>query len=131
MQISDQILSMQDDCVRIRRDLHRIPEIGFRLYDTQAYVRKELEACGPDSLETLALTGLKAVFYAKGAEKTLAFRADMDALRSEETNDVPYRSCREGAMHGCGHDGHTTILLLLAKWIAKNRKKLRCNLRAA
>lgn len=127
MQISDQILSMQDDCVRIRRDLHRIPEIGFRLYDTQAYVRKELEACGPDSLETLALTGLKAVFYAKGAEKTLAFRADMDALRSEETNDVPYRSCREGAMHGCGHDGHTTILLLLAKWIAKNRKKLRCN----
>ena len=83
MQISDQILSMQDDCVRIRRDLHRIPEIGFRLYDTQAYVRKELEACGPDSLETLALTGLKAVFYAKGAEKTLAFRADMDALRSE------------------------------------------------
>ena len=51
----------------------------------------------------------------------------MDALRSEETNDVPYRSCREGAMHGCGHDGHTTILLLLAKWIAKNRKKLRCN----
>lgn len=127
MQISDQILSMQDDCVRIRRDLHRIPEIGFRLYDTQAYVRKELEACGPDSLETLALTGLKAVFYAKGAEKTLDFRADMDALRSEETNDVPYRSCREGAMHGCGHDGHTTILLLLAKWIAKNRKKLRCN----
>ena len=127
MQISDQILSMQDDCVRIRRDLHRIPEIGFRLYDTQAYVRKELEACGPDSLETLALTGLKAVVYAKGAEKTLAFRADMDALRSEETNDVPYRSCREGAMHGCGHDGHTTILLLLAKWIAKNRKKLRCN----
>lgn len=127
MQISDQILSMQDECVRIRQDLHRMPEIGFRLYDTQAYVRKELEACEPDSIETLALTGVKAVFYAKNAEKTVAFRADMDALHNDETNDVPYRSCREGVMHACGHDGHTTILLLLAKWIAKNRKKLRYN----
>lgn len=127
MQISDQIASMRDDCVRIRQDLHRIPEIGFRLYDTQAYVLKELEACRPDSVETLALTGIKAVFYAKNAEKTVAFRADMDALRNDEMNDVPYRSCRAGAMHGCGHDGHTTILLLLAKWIAKNRKNLRYN----
>lgn len=127
MRISDEIASMQDDCVRIRQDLHRIPEIGFRLYDTQAYVLRELESCAPDTVETLALTGVKAVFYAKNAEKTIAFRADMDALRNEEANEVPYRSCREGAMHGCGHDGHTTILLLLAKWIAKNRKKLRCN----
>lgn len=127
MQISDQILEMKDDCVRIRQDLHRIPEIGFRLYDTQAYVLRELEACAPDVVEKLALTGVKAVFYAKNAGKTIAFRADMDALRNEETSDVPYRSCRTGAMHGCGHDGHTTILLLLAKWIAKNRNKLRCN----
>lgn len=127
MQISDQILEMKDDCVRIRQDLHRIPEIGFRLYDTQAYVLRELEACAPDAVEKLALTGVKAVFYAKNAGKTIAFRADMDALRNEETSDVPYRSCRTGAMHGCGHDGHTTILLLLAKWIAKNRNKLRCN----
>lgn len=127
MRISDEIASMQDDCVRIRQDLHRIPEIGFRLYDTQAYVLRELESCAPDTVETLALTGVKAVFYAKNAEKTIAFRADMDALRNEEANEAPYRSCREGAMHGCGHDGHTTILLLLAKWIAKNRKKLRCN----
>lgn len=127
MQISDQILEMKDDCIQIRQDLHRIPEIGFRLYDTQAYVLRALEACAPDVMEKLALTGVKAVFYAKNAEKTIAFRADMDALHNDELNDVPYRSCREGVMHGCGHDGHTTILLLLAKWIAKNRKKLRYN----
>lgn len=127
MHISDEILSMQDDCVRLRRELHRMPEIGFRLYDTQAFVLEELQKCRPDSVETLAVTGIKAVYYAKDARKTIAFRADMDAMSNEEANDVPYRSCRAGVMHGCGHDGHTTILLLLARWIAQNRKKLRCN----
>ena len=50
-----------------------------------------------------------------------------DALPIQETNDVPYRSQRPGCMHGCGHDGHMTILLLLARWIAENRAHLHCN----
>ncbi|EKC52374.1 hypothetical protein OBE_13123 [human gut metagenome] len=62
MHLSKQIESMYDDAVRIRQDLHRIPEIGFQLRDTQAYVLRELKQCGPDRIETPAVCGVKAVF---------------------------------------------------------------------
>ena len=127
MQISDQILSMRDDCIKIRRDLHRIPEIGFELHRTHEYIRPILEDCRPDELITIAQTGFKVVFYAEGAERTIAFRADMDGMRNTEENRLRFRSRHRGVMHGCGHDGHMTILLLLAKWISHNRSKLRCN----
>ena len=119
---------MYDDAVRIRQDLHRIPEIGFQLRDTQAYVLRELRQCSPDRIETLAVCGVKAVFFAKDAETTIAFRADMDGIHNDEANDVPYCSQHPGNMHGCGHDGHMTILLLLARWIAKNRAHIHCNI---
>ena len=127
MNLSKEIASMYDDAVRIRQDLHRIPEIGFQLHDTQAYVLNELRRCAPDRLETPAVCGVKAVFFAKDAQKTIALRADMDGIHNDEANDVPYRSQRPGCMHACGHDGHMTILLLLARWIAKNRAHLHCN----
>ena len=127
MDLSKEIASMYDDAVRIRQDLHRIPEIGFQLRDTQAYVLSELRQCAPDRLETPAVCGVKAVFFAKDAQKTIALRADMDGIHNDEANDVPYRSQRPGCMHACGHDGHMTILLLLARWIAKNRARLHCN----
>ena len=126
MNLSKEIASMYDDAVRIRQDLHRIPEIGFQLHDTQAYVLNELRRCAPDRLETPAVCGVKAVFFAKDAQKTIALRADMDGIHNDEANDVPYRSQRPGCMHGCGHDGHMTILLLLARWIARNRARLHC-----
>ena len=122
MHLSKQIESMYDDAVRIRQDLHRIPEIGFQLRDTQAYVLRELKQCGPDRIETPAVCGVKAVFFAKDAETTIAFRADMDGIHNDEANDVPYCSQHPGNMHGCGHDGHMTILLLFARWIAKKSR---------
>ena len=70
MNLSKEIASMYDDAVRIRQDLHRIPEIGFQLHDTQAYVLNELRQCAPDRLETPAVCGVKAVFFAKDAQKT-------------------------------------------------------------
>lgn len=127
MQISEQILSMKDDCVKIRRDLHRIPEIGFDLQKTHEYIKPIIEACRPDELKVLAEVGFKAVFYAKDADRTIAFRADMDGMKNTEENKCRFRSRNKGVMHGCGHDGHMTILLLLAKWISLNRDKLKCN----
>ncbi len=127
MQISEQILGMKDDCVKIRRDLHKIPELGFELRQTHEYIRPILEACRPDELRVLAETGLKAVFRAAGTERTIAFRADMDGMKNTEENRFRFRSRHKGVMHGCGHDGHMTILLLLARWISLNRDKLRCN----
>lgn len=69
MNLSKEIASMYDDAVRIRQDLHRIPEIGFQLHDTQAYVLNELRQCAPDRLETLAVCGVKAVFFAKARKR--------------------------------------------------------------
>lgn len=127
MRISEEILGMKDDCVKIRRELHRIPEIGFGLHKTHEYIRPILEDCCPDEVLTIAETGFKVVFYAPGAERTIAFRADMDGMSNTEENRFRFRSRHRGVMHGCGHDGHMTILLLLARWISRNRDKLRCN----
>lgn len=127
MQISEEILGMKDDCVKIRRELHRIPEIGFELHKTHEYIRPILEDCCPDEIMIIAETGFKVVFYAPGAERTIAFRADMDGMSNTEENRFRFRSRHRGVMHGCGHDGHMTILLLLARWISRNRDRLRCN----
>lgn len=89
MNLSKEIASMYDDAVRIRQDLHRIPEIGFQLHDTQAYVLNELRRCAPDRLETLAVCGVKAVFFAKDAQKTIALRADMDGITTTRQTTCP------------------------------------------
>lgn len=127
MQISEQILNMKDDCVKIRRDLHRIPEIGFELHQTHEYIKPLIEQTQPDELRVLAGAGFKAVYYAEGADRTIAFRADMDGMKNTEENRFRFRSRNKGVMHGCGHDGHMTILLLLARWISLNREKLKCS----
>ena len=127
MQISEQILNMKDDCVKIRRDLHRIPEIGFELHQTHEYIKPLIEQTQPDELRVLAGAGFKAVYYAEGADRTIAFRADMDGMKNTEENRFRFRSRNKGVMHGCGHDGHMTILLLLARWISLNRERLKCS----
>lgn len=128
MELHQEIQAMLPEAVRIRRELHRIPELGFQLFKTQAYLLQELEACHPDRIDKVAVTGLKVVFMTPGAEETVAFRADMDGLANKEQNRAEYCSLHEGKMHGCGHDGHMTILLLLARWIAAHRDELTRNI---
>lgn len=127
MRISDKVQALLDDIIKTRRELHMIPETAFDLYDTQKYILDKLADCHPDTMRKIASTGVKAVFFTDGADETVAFRADMDALNACETSEAAYRSTREGKMHGCGHDGHMTILLMLARLIAANRDKLKCN----
>ena len=115
------------DCLKLRQSLHKIPEIGFQEFKTSAYVRRKLEQTWPDSIESLAGTGFKAVYYTPGAAETIAFRTDMDGLNTEELCDTPYKSTNPGKMHGCGHDGHMTVLLLLAKLISEHRHQLKVN----
>ena len=128
MQLHHSVAALSETCRTLRRALHQIPEIGFDLYETSAFLRTRLEALEPDRLESFAGTGLRAVFLADGATETIAFRADMDALNLREENDFPYVSCHEGRMHGCGHDGHMTILLLLAELLACHRRDLKANI---
>ena len=127
MKLDAQIERLAPYCMRLRRELHRVPEVGFDCFETQRIVMRELEACAPDRLEKIAVTGVKAVFLAPGAAETIAFRADMDALPNPEPEGKGYASCHPGRMHGCGHDGHMTVLLLLAQWLAANRRKVKVN----
>lgn len=128
MKISNAVTSLLSECTRVRRDLHKIPETAFTEVKTQRYILDYLEKLRPDSIETLALTGVKAVFYAKNPQKTIALRADIDALDTTESNDTDYKSEHIGKMHGCGHDGHITMLLMTARLIAASRDKLKYNI---
>lgn len=127
MQLHHLVEQLREECADLRRELHKIPEISFQERKTQAFLMSYLLHLEPDSIEKIADTGVKAVFYAKHAVTTVAFRADIDALTIAEETDTPYASQHIGRMHACGHDGHMTILLLTAKLVSACRKSLRAN----
>ncbi|MCU0384065.1 MAG: M20 family metallopeptidase [Cyclobacteriaceae bacterium] len=103
------------DVVHWRRHLHANPELSYQEYETAKYVKRVLESFGL-SVTTLADTGLIAEIKGKNSNsKTIALRADMDALPITEANAVPYVSKNNGVMHACGHDVHTASLLGTAK----------------
>ncbi len=107
-----------------RRALHKIPEFGYDLFKTRAYVRAELEKTAPDRLETCD-EGIKVVYLAQEPKRgAIAFRADMDALRVTETTSHDFPSEHPGYMHACGHDGHMSGLLMLARIIGASRSEL-------
>lgn len=99
-----------------RRHLHQHPELSFQEYNTVKFVEKQLRSIGITKIERKAETGLVALVEGKNPEyKTIALRADMDALPILEQNEIPYRSQNPGVMHACGHDVHTSSLLGTAK----------------
>lgn len=100
-----------------RRALHQIPELDINLPETIAYVKEALS--GLRCRVFSPAQGAVCAFFDFGADTALAFRADMDALPITETNEVPYISRRPGKMHACGHDGHTAMLLELARRLDK------------
>lgn len=130
MQINPEVQSLLQICLRTRRELHQNPEIAFEEINTQSYILKRLQKFKPDELIRIPPTGVKAVFYAQDREHahTIGFRADMDALAIKERNEIEYVSKREGFMHGCGHDGHVTVLLLLAQLLNSHRNELKQNI---
>ncbi len=98
-----------------RRHLHANPELSFEEYETSAFVKSKLDELGI-SYKSMADTGIVALIAgSKPSDSVVALRADMDALPILEANDVPYRSTKEGVMHACGHDVHTSSLLGTAK----------------
>ncbi|MDT8902356.1 M20 metallopeptidase family protein [Anaeroselena agilis] len=110
---------------KIRRHLHQNPEIGFEETETTALIRRELAAMGVE-LQPLAMdTGAVALIRGEkpGQGKVIALRADIDALPIQEQTGLPYASARPGLMHACGHDGHTAVLLGVAKLLNGMRDK--------
>lgn len=102
-----------EDVKRWRRDLHQIPELGLKEYQTAEYLRHELEQMGYH-WESIIETGT-LVYIDYGCQSTLAFRSDIDGLPIHEKNQVDYVSKHPGCMHACGHDGHMSALLGFAK----------------
>lgn len=104
----------------IRHDLHSHPELQFEEHRTAAIVAGELRRLGLDVVEGIAGTGVVGTLRRGTSKRSMAIRADMDALPIEETTNLVYASKNPGVMHACGHDGHTTMLLGAARLLARD-----------
>ncbi len=105
-----------------RRDIHAHPELGFQETRTSDLVAAKLKAFGMEVHRGLGKTGVVGTLRAGKSTRAIGLRADMDALPIEEANTFDHRSTHTGRMHACGHDGHTTMLLGAAKYLAETKK---------
>jgi hippurate hydrolase len=121
MTVLERITGYTDELVAIRRDLHAHPEIGFEEERTSAVVAEKLASWGVEVHRRVGKTGVVGILRGKGEGRRIGLRADMDALPIEEQTNLPYRSKTPGKMHACGHDGHTTMLLGAARYLAETR----------
>ena len=119
--IAQHIAGIQDYLIAIRHDLHENPELCFEEHRTSAIVAHELNRLGFNVTTGIAGTGVVGSLTAGEGNRAIAFRADMDALPIPETTGLPYASRTSGKMHACGHDGHTTMLLGLARYLAETK----------
>ena len=118
----DRIRTYADELTALRRDLHAHPELGFEEVRTSGIVAAELARYGVTVHRGIGGTGVVGVLEGRtGSGRRIGLRADMDALPIEEETNLPYRSTVPGKMHACGHDGHTTMLLGAARYLAETR----------
>ena len=124
MAILNRFSEMFEEISTWRRDLHAHPELRFEEYRTAAFVASKLKEFGVDEIVTgFGGTGVVGVIHGQNniSGRSIGFRADMDALPIQEVNDLPHASTIPGKMHACGHDGHTSMLLGAAKYLAETR----------
>ncbi len=120
--ILSRIAAFADELTATRRDIHAHPELGFAEIRTSAIVAEKLQSWGVEVHRGLGKTGVVGLLRGKGeGGRRIGLRADMDALPIEETTNLPWRSTVPGVMHACGHDGHTTMLLGAARYLAEAR----------
>ncbi len=118
------IAAFHPELTAFRRDLHAHPELGFEEVYTAARVKQALELCGVDAIHTgIGKTGLVGIIHGKQSDsaRMIGLRADMDALSMTEHNEFAWKSANNGLMHGCGHDGHTAMLVGAARYLAETR----------
>ncbi|MBD0351046.1 MAG: amidohydrolase, partial [Flavisolibacter sp.] len=110
-----------DEFIQIRHHLHAHPELSYQEYETSRFIQQKLQEYAIP-FEVKAGTGVVGLLEGKNQNKrVIALRGDMDALPIKEENDVPYKSRKEGLMHACGHDVHTTCLLGAAKILSETK----------
>lgn len=118
----DKIRAYHGELTAIRRDIHTHPELGLEEHRTSDIVAKQLESWGIEVHRGIGKTGVVGVLRRGTGGPRIGLRADMDALPIEEQTNLPYRSKTSGKMHACGHDGHTTMLLGAARYLATEAK---------
>ena len=122
------IAEFHPELTAFRRDLHAHPELGFEEVYTSGRVQEALKLCRVDSIHTgLGKTGVVALVHGRGRSMgnpgpMVGLRADMDALPLQEFNECTWKSGKPGLMHGCGHDGHTAMLIGAARYLAETRR---------
>lgn len=128
--IQQKSTELRDELIAIRRHLHANPELSFEEYETSKFVQSKLDEYGVSYSSGIVGTGIVALIKADATtDKCIALRADLDALPITETTEANYASTKEGVMHACGHDVHTTILLGVAKVLQANREHLKANVK--
>ncbi|WP_342430191.1 M20 family metallopeptidase [Neobacillus sp. FSL H8-0543] len=116
-----------EEMVSIRRFLHQHPELSFQEKNTALFIQDYYKKLGIEVKGNVGGNGVVAKIYGKKPGKTVALRADFDALPIQDEKDVPYKSLVPGVMHACGHDGHTATLLVLAKALNEMKEDLEGN----
>jgi amidohydrolase len=127
--LTNTIKLLQPDLIETRHYLHQYPELSEYEENTSNYVAERLRGLGLDARTGVGGYGVLAEIKGRGTGKTLAIRADFDALPIQEENEVPYRSVNSGVMHACGHDGHTSILLGTANALIAHRDEFKGTVR--
>jgi hippurate hydrolase len=121
-QTRNTIASYHAELSAIRQDIHAHPEMGMEEVRTAALVAAKLREWGIDTTEGVGKTGVVGTIRGKlPGQRSIGLRADMDALAITEATGLPYASTHQGVMHACGHDGHTTMLLGAARYLASHR----------
>ncbi|HSG92054.1 MAG TPA: M20/M25/M40 family metallo-hydrolase, partial [Pseudomonadales bacterium] len=121
---TEEIDRRHDGLVGLRRDFHRHPELSHEERRTAEIIAERLHAAKLDVRTGLGRTGVVGVLHGDRPGRTVAWRADIDALPLTETLDAPFASSRPGVMHACGHDGHAAIAITLAEILAAGRAGL-------
>jgi len=127
--LKEKIDEMKDWLVEIRRTIHMHPELGFEEVETSKFVFEWLQKFGLDVKRGMAKTGVVGLLKGRKPGRTVAIRADMDALPMDEANRVPYASQIKGKMHACGHDAHVTILLGVARFFSSIPDQVKGNIK--
>lgn len=126
--ILEEVKKVEEDIIKWRRDLHQIPGTGFDLKETVEYVKSRLDEMGIEYKELVNGTAIVGLIKGGKEGKTIALRADMDALPIKEETGLPFASTN-GKMHACGHDAHTAMLLGVAKVLNKYKDSLKGNIK--
>jgi amidohydrolase len=127
--LNKELEKIKEQLISIRRRIHQNPELSNREFETSKFVSNYLRKLGLEVKTGIAHTGVVGLLRGYSNGKTVALRADMDALPIQELNDVPYKSRKKGIMHACGHDFHTTIGLGTATVLSKMKDKIKGNIK--